>query len=188
MSPEERKKLMSLLENAAGQGNVVARTYADETDGFDWPHQSFRDFVQSKTNSNGTRSKKTSNKKVSVVDLWYSVYEPYFDYPDVLPKTGVTYAVYADKGIAIDMSTYGWILHKAFTKRLQYLIVDTDHIPNLERFESKQRAIANGDSQKANNLGFNVLEKAIEAKKAGHPIKIISRDYLEGCIATDSFV
>lgn len=79
------------------------------------------------------------------------------------------------------MSAYGWSLPKAFTKKLQYLIVDTDHISNLDRFGSKHRAIANGDLQKANNLGTNILEKA------GHPIQIISRDYLEGCIATDSF-
>lgn len=188
LTSEEHKKLMALLEDAAGQGNIVARTYMDEEDGFDWPHYNSRDFVHSKDLPNETRSKKASNKKMSVIDLWYSIYEPYFDYPDVLPKIGVTYAVYADKGVTIDMSAYGWTLHKAFTKKLQYLIVDTDHIPNLDRFDNKQRAIASGDTQKATNLGTTILDKVIEAKKAGHPIQIISRDYLEGCIATDSFV
>ena len=72
-------------------------------------------------------------------------------------------------------------------ENVEYLIVDTSIIPNFDRFLYKLSAIERGDLQKAQNFGTNTLEKAIELKKAGHPIRIVTREHVEACIATKAF-
>jgi uncharacterized protein Veg len=44
-----------------------------------------------------------------------------------------------------------------------------------------------GDLERAKNFGTHMLEKAIELKKSGHPIQIITKAHLEACIATNAF-
>lgn len=49
-------------------------------------------------------------------------------------------------------------------------------------------AIDREDLQAAQNFGSNMLEKAIELKKSNQPIKIITKAYLDSCIAANAFV
>lgn len=126
-------------------------------------------------------------EKKSQHERWFDLHAPYFDSPETLPTGKIVYHLYAEKGVMIDMSAYGWKQQKSFSGSVQYLIVDTKNIPNFDRFLDKQRAIDNGDLQKAANFGTNTLEKAIEAKKAGCPIRIITKAHLDACVAANVF-
>lgn len=121
-------------------------------------------------------------------ERWYTIHAPYFDQPKTLPKGKIVYAVYAQKDVVINLSPYGWKHQKSFSNKVDYLVVDTTIIPNFDRFLYKLNAIDRGDLQAAQNFGSNMLEKAIEAKKAGTKIQIITKEHLDKCIATGSFM
>ena len=127
-------------------------------------------------------------RKKAEYERWYDIHARYFDQPEVLPKGKVIYSVYAQKDVAINLSTYGWKQQKTFTNSVEYLVVDTTVIPNFDRFLYKIDAVDRGDLQKAKNFGSNMLEKAIELKKSNQPIKIITKAYLDSCIAANAFV
>lgn len=116
---------------------------------------------------------------------WHEMYDGYFDYPETLPKGNTTCCVLGT--VFIHFSKYGWIQQKNLTAGVDVLIVDTNDIPQFDRFISKQEAVAEGNISKIKSIGNNMLEKAIAQKKAGRPILIISKAYLERCVAQNAF-
>ena len=126
-------------------------------------------------------------RKKAEYERWHTIHMPYFDQPEMLPKGKTVYAIYAQNDFFINLAAYDWKQQKTFSENVEYLIVDTSIIPNFDRFLYKLSAIERGDLQKAQNFGTNTLEKAIELKKAGHPIKIVTREHVEACIAAKAF-
>lgn len=126
-------------------------------------------------------------RKKAEYERWHTIHMPYFDQPEMLPKGKTVYAIYAQNDFFINLAAYDWKQQKTFSENVEYLIVDTSIIPNFDRFLYKLSAIERGDLQKAQNFGTNTLEKAIELKKAGHPIRIVTREHVEACIATKAF-
>ena len=126
--------------------------------------------------------------KKECLETWHEQFDPYFDQPSALTKGKKKYAVYAQKKMAVDLEKYGWKEQKSVSDKVSCLVVDTARIPAIDRIMMKQRAIRDGDQEKAAKLGVNMLEKAVELKQSGHPILILTKKHFESLIAADAFV
>lgn len=121
------------------------------------------------------------------LELWHTLVDPYLDYPDTLPEGKEIYVVHAGRDVQIDMSKYGWTQQKTLSDKVNYLVIDTENIERFERYPRKHRAIAEGNARLARENGNPIEEIAIELKKSGHPIQIITKAHLDTCIAANAF-
>lgn len=113
------------------------------------------------------------------LELWHALVDPYLDYPDILPKGKATYVVHAGGDVQIDMSMYGWKQQKTLSNKVNYLIIDTENIEGFFRYPRKHLATERGHGWIAKQIGKVIEETAIELKKAGGSIQIITKAHLE---------
>lgn len=121
------------------------------------------------------------------LELWHALVDPYLDYPDILPKGKATYVVHAGGDVQIDMSMYGWKQQKTLSNKVNYLIIDTENIEGFSRYPRKHLATERGHGWIAKQIGKVIEETAIELKKAGSKIQIITKEHIDKCLATNSF-
>ena len=121
------------------------------------------------------------------LELWHTLVDPYLDFPDTLPQGKATYVVHAGSDVQIDMSMYGWKQQKTLSNKVNYLVIDTENIESFTRYPRKYLAIEQRKDWAAKQIGKVIEETAIELKKAGSKIQIITKEHIDKCLATNSF-
>ena len=127
-------------------------------------------------------------------ELWHSMYDPCIEEMSSLDY-GMKFAVYAERTYAnkIFYTVSEAIKHLRW-KRTQdvseftdILVIDTKEIYQFDRFVQKQNHIKQGRIDVAESYGRNLLEKAVEIKKNGGKIKIISLNNLLDLLTKRAF-
>lgn len=117
-----------------------------------------------------------------LLETWWAVYGPELDWPEMLPSEA-TYSVYAEKDIQIDPPNPQWQMQKTIGKKMRYMIVDTENIPEFMIFE-KNYVFPRAEGA----LRRTRLDKAVELKKQGSGIQILTRAHFEKLVAESAFV
>lgn len=168
--PQETKdKIAALSDKTAFDEEIAAAVQYLQTNGYaafcfdQWSYGSlFRDKAE--------------------LELWHTLVDPYLDFPDTLPQGKATYVVHAGSDVQIDMSMYGWKQQKALSNKVNYLVIDTENIEKFARYPRKYTALAERNERLAKEIGNPIEETAIELKKAGAPIQIITKAHLESLL------
>lgn len=115
-------------------------------------------------------------------ETWWAVYGPELDWPEMLPSEA-TYSVYAEKGVEIEPPRPEWQMRTTVGPNLRYMIVDTENVPDISRFEKKYVF-----DQTAGTSSSTRLDKAVELKKQGRGIQILTKAHFEKLVAAGAFV
>ena len=118
-------------------------------------------------------------------ERWHAWFDPWFDFPETLPLGNTRYMGYGK--VEEDLTAYGWQLQKNMGKRVDVLVVNTADIPQIHHYSSKLKAIDEGNPERAERYGRTILEKAVDLKREGYRILIITREHLQHCMATGAF-
>lgn len=118
-------------------------------------------------------------------ECWHEWFDPWFDYPQTLPRGNIKYMGYGK--VEENLTPWGWQLQKNMGKRVDVLVVNTANIPQIYHYSGKRKAIDEGNPERAERYGRTILEKAVDLKKEGYPILIITREHLRHCMAARAF-
>lgn len=102
---------------------------------------------------------------------------------DTVNITTEMYGVYAEKGIEIAPPRPQWQVGTTVGKKMRYMIVDTENISAINRFEKNY--IFDQTTGASQNTR---LDKAIELKKQGSGIEILTKAHFEKLVAAGAFI
>ena len=120
-------------------------------------------------------------KTVAYCKKWHELFDEHFESVDQISKGNFRYMLWADPNVAKEieakyaeqLTALSWKKTKAVSKTTNFLIVDTDKIPNfssfIERLSNPYREYYDGMF-----FGNTPIENALKNKKEGNDVKIIA--------------
>ena len=127
-------------------------------------------------------------------ELWHSIYDLYIEEMTSLDY-GMKFAVYAERtyaseifsAVSDEIKHLRWKRSQDVSESTDILVVETNEIYQFDRFAKKQSHIKHGRIDIAESYGKSLLEKAVEIKKNGGKIKIITLNNLLDLIVKKAF-
>ena len=133
--------------------------------------------------------KSNQEKQLSAEQAWLETFRPYFDEISSIDIAGKRFVIaekdYSSstksrgKQISAKLLALGGKETKDLSAKTNYLFVSTTNISGLYEWQEKQTAIQHGQKDLASLFGRSKIEKAIEMKKAGIEIKIVTLECIE---------